>query len=89
MPKRLKSQLIHFFPYQKENTRTMDLKLYIYSERAQNAGFHPRSHHLAIVQTRPYPPMLGFVDKGLARFNCVIFNSHITGRNTSLCLYYH
>ena len=26
------------------------------------------------------PPMLGFVDKVLARFNCAIFNSHITWR---------
>jgi len=43
------------------------LKLLSYSERSQNAGFHPRSHHLVIVQTRPSPPMLGFVDKVLAR----------------------
>ena len=47
-----------------------------YSERSQNAEFH-----LAIVQTRPSPPMVGFVDKVLARFNCAIFNL--------LCLYNH
>jgi len=39
-------------------------------------------HHLAIEQTRPSPPMLGFVDKVLARFNCAIFNSHITMKKT-------
>ena len=38
-------------------------KLLSYSEFSQNTGFHPRSHHLAIVQTRPSEPMLGFVDK--------------------------
>ena len=51
-----------------------------YSERSQNAKFHPISHHLAIIQTRPSPPILGFVDKVLARFNYTFFNSHITGR---------
>jgi len=51
------------------------LKLYSYSERSQNGGFHPRSHHLAIVQTRSSPPMLGFVYKVLARFDCAIYNS--------------
>ena len=45
-----------------------------------NVGFHPRSHHLAIVQTRPSPPMLRFVDKVLARFNWANFNSQITWR---------
>ena len=54
---------------------------YSYPERSQNAGFHPRSHHsLAIVQTRPSPPMLGFLDKVLVRFNCAIFNLHSTWR---------
>ena len=47
-------------------------------------GFPPRSHHLAIVQTWPSPPMLGFVDNVLAHFNCAIFNSHITWRK-KLC----
>ena len=56
------------------------LKLYSYSERSQNAGFHSRSHHLAIIQTQPSPPMLGFVDNVLVRFNCAIFISHITWR---------
>ena len=37
-----------------------------------------KKYHLAIVQTQPFPPMLGFVDKALARFNCALFNSHIT-----------
>ena len=56
------------------------LKLKSYSERSQNTGFHPRSHHLAILQSRASPAMLGFVDKVLARFNWAIFNSHITWR---------
>ena len=56
------------------------LKLKSCSERSQNAGFQPRSHHLAIVQTRPSPLMLRLVDKVLARFNCASFNSHITWR---------
>ena len=51
-----------------------------YSERSQNAGFHPRSHHLAI--ERPSPSVLRLVDKVVARFNCAIFNSHITGRKS-------
>ena len=52
----------------------------------QNTGFCPRSHHLAIVQTRPSPPMLGFIAKVLACFNCAIFNSHITWRkNCYVC----
>ena len=56
------------------------LPSYCYSERSQNAGFHPRSHHFAIGQTRPSPKMLGFINKVLACFNCAIFNSHITWR---------
>ena len=56
------------------------LKLQSYSERSQNAGFHPRSHHLAIEQTRPSPSMLGFVDEVLTCFNCDIFDSHIPWR---------
>ena len=39
---------------------------------------------LIMVQTRPSPPMLGFVYKVLARFNCAIFNSHITWRKNFL-----
>ena len=57
---------------------------YSYSERSQNAGFHPRSHYLAMVQTRPFPPMLGLVGKVIARFNCAIFNSHIIGKHRAL-----
>ena len=68
---------------------TPSLSYIITLERSQNAGFHPRSHHLAIVQTRPSPPRLGFVDKVLASYNCAIFNSHITWRKKSLCLHFH
>ena len=56
------------------------LNLLSYSECSQNTGFHPSSHHLAIIQTWPSPPMLGFVDKVLTCFNCAIFYSHITWR---------
>ena len=59
--------------------------LYSYSEHSQNAGFHPRSYHLAIVQTPPSPPMLGFVDNLI-----VLFLIHkLPGEKTSLCVYYN
>jgi len=61
------------------------LKPYSYSERSQNAVYHPRSQHLAIVQTRPSPPMLGFVDKVFKHALIVLFLIYtLPGENTVL-----